>query len=181
MKKIIRISFIFITALILCSCEKTNNHVTENNGFEYYKTKQYEKALPMLEEAAHKGNADAPFYLGTMYDEGKGVEKNENIAFQWFETAAKNGNKDAYFIIGKRLFKGEGTQKNYKEALKWLKKSVDDGNNENKKTYTLIGVMYLKGLGTLSDPSESAKRQRSWETRMPRHCWLPNIMMVRVF
>ncbi|WAW06441.1 sel1 repeat family protein [Oxalobacter formigenes] len=157
MKNIFRIFYIVIVALILCSCEESNDKVIENNGFEYYKERQYEKALPLLEKAARDGDSDAPFYLGMMYDDGKGVKKDENISFDWFETAAKNGNKDAYFIIGKRLFIGKGTEKNYKEALKWLKKSVHEGKNENKKTYALIGIMYLKGLGTLSDPSESAK------------------------
>ena len=107
MKNTFRIFCIVIVALIICSCEESNDKVIENNGFEYYREKQYEKALPLLEKAAREGDSDAPFYLGIMYDDGKGVEKDENISFHWFETAAKNGNEYAYFIIGKRLFKGK--------------------------------------------------------------------------
>ena len=95
MKNILHIFSLFLVALILCSCKESNNKVIENNSYEYYKTRQYDKALPLLEKAAREGDAEAPFYLGVMYDEGKGVDKDMKRAFQYYKLAANQGSKEA--------------------------------------------------------------------------------------
>jgi TPR repeat protein len=39
------------------------------------------------------GNAEAARYLGIMYLRGKGVDKNQNEALNWFEKAAAGGDE----------------------------------------------------------------------------------------
>lgn len=50
-----------------------------------YKEKKYDVAIPIYEEFANQGNADAQFYLGSLYRSGKGVEKDLNKAVYWLD------------------------------------------------------------------------------------------------
>ena len=44
---------------------------------------------------AQKGNAEAQFKVGEMYEAGRGVEKNMEEAMKWINKAAAQGNKAA--------------------------------------------------------------------------------------
>ena len=157
MNKIFQVFYIVILSFFISSCHESDNRISENNGVNLYKAKQYEMALPLLEKAANAGDPQAPFYLGIMFDEGSGVIKDQKKSFEWFEKAAKNGNTDAFFVIGSRYLYGSGVEKDYKEALKWYKRSVEEGKKDDKTIYFMIGSMYYNGLGTLKDTSEAAK------------------------
>jgi TPR repeat protein len=46
--------------------------------------------------AAEQGNAEAEYYLGDMYCQGKGVtEKNKDEAMKWWQLAATHGHHGA--------------------------------------------------------------------------------------
>ena len=70
----------------------------EKNGeFEFKKgTEQlhlgyYKQAFELFTESANKGYSKAMYNLGYCYVNGKGVDKNEALAREWFEKAAENG------------------------------------------------------------------------------------------
>lgn len=46
-------------------------------------------------ELAEQGNAAAMYIVGTMYEEGTGVDQNEELAVSWFRKAAALGNREA--------------------------------------------------------------------------------------
>jgi len=54
-----------------------------------------EKAKYWFTKAAEQGDADAQNKLGLMYEEGKGVPKDESKAAEWFAKAAKQRDADA--------------------------------------------------------------------------------------
>jgi hypothetical protein len=60
-----------------------------------YGTNGYEqnpaKAIESLTKASNNGDSYAMAWLGYIYAEGLGVEKNMNKSRQWYELAAKNG------------------------------------------------------------------------------------------
>jgi len=49
---------------------------------------------------AEKGDAQAQFDLGWMYDEGKSVEQDSAEAAKWYREAASRGQKRAQFKLG---------------------------------------------------------------------------------
>ena len=57
-------------------------------------TKKSDKFLSTL-EAARKGNADAQFALGVMYEDGEGTEQNYAEAYEYFNLAAEQGHSGA--------------------------------------------------------------------------------------
>src|SRR5947207_3100734 len=60
------------------------------------KSQDYAAALKILKPLAEdKGIADCQFHLGVMYEEGKGVPKDDKEAAKWYEKAAAQGHKHA--------------------------------------------------------------------------------------
>ena len=60
------------------------------------------KALHFYKKAASQGNADGQFFLGTMFENGRGVAKKSADAVKWYRKAAAQGNSDANAAL-KRL------------------------------------------------------------------------------
>jgi TPR repeat protein len=53
------------------------------------------KMFLILQRAARRGNHDAQFALGRMYEHGKGVARDPVEAVAWFRRAAAGGNEQA--------------------------------------------------------------------------------------
>lgn len=104
--------------------------------------------------AAEKGDAEAQFNLGLMYDFGEGVTKNESQAVKWYRKAAEQGNAYAQYNLGVSYTDGTGVAKDDCEAVKWFRKAAEQG--VVKAQYNL-GWMYENGCGVTQDESEAAK------------------------
>lgn len=60
-------------------------------------------------QMAEQGNATAMYIVGTMYEEGTGVEQNDESALAWYRKAAALGNKDAEARLLSVNMKRDGT------------------------------------------------------------------------
>lgn len=58
----------------------------------YYYQKKYKVAAKWFQKAADQGYSDAQNYLGTMYENGLGVEKDKQKAYDLYKKAAAQGN-----------------------------------------------------------------------------------------
>jgi TPR repeat protein len=93
---------------------------------------------------AKKGNAEAQFKVGEMYETGRGVEKNVIEAKRWINMAAAQGNRAAgYNLLYKDLEKNGVTNKN-KAQLTDLQKAAADGDGYAQY---YLGLMYSRGVG----------------------------------
>jgi len=63
-------------------------------GWELIEAGDYETALREFRDLAEKGDADAQFFLGVMYQEGYGVAGDFIIAHMWFNIAAASGDSE---------------------------------------------------------------------------------------
>jgi len=63
-------------------------------------TQQNAKDLNWYKEEARKGDAEAMYHLGWMYNSGEGVTQDYNIAKKWYEEAAQKGNAYAMYSLG---------------------------------------------------------------------------------
>jgi hypothetical protein len=61
----------------------------------------YKDAFKWYRKAAEQNDADAQFFLGRMYFEGKGIESNTQEAITWMKVSADNGNEYAKEIVSK--------------------------------------------------------------------------------
>ena len=86
-----------------------------------------------VQKAAKGGDAKAQFNLGSMYDQGRGVAKNERKAVEWYQKAAAQGNASAQNNLGVMYSQGRGVAKDERKAVEWYKKSAAQGHEAAKK------------------------------------------------
>ncbi|MBU1668073.1 phospholipase A [bacterium] len=66
-----------------------------NHGLNYYQNYQYKEAYPIVLEEAKKGNKEAQYLLGNMYQYGYGVKKDSDEATLWYK---KSSSTYAYIV-----------------------------------------------------------------------------------
>lgn len=122
----------------------TQQSEPESKRFEHLKTK------------AEKGDAEAQFNLGCMYDNGEGVEKNATEAAKWYRKAAEQGNAFGQCFLGWMYDNDndEGVEKNAAEAAKWYRRAAEQGNAAGQSN---LGWMYYRGEGVVKDCVEAYK------------------------
>jgi hypothetical protein len=79
------------------------------------------------EAEAAKGDAEAQYNLGYMYEKGKGVPADKARAAEFYRKAAEQGVDKAEYKLGVLYASGAGVKKDSKEAITWLRKSADKG------------------------------------------------------
>jgi hypothetical protein len=82
----------------------------------------------MVKKSADHNDSDAQCDLGIMYLEGKGVEKNEKKAVDYFQKAAEQGHADAQLNLAVSYENGEGIAKDMTKAIIWYCKAVEQGD-----------------------------------------------------
>ena len=106
------------------------------------------EARKWYEKAANLGNTEAMYGLGTMFDLGKGVDKNERAAFNWYKEAADAGFVPAMVELGYMYEVGKYIHKNCIQAARLYKTAADKGNTTAMR---LIGSLYYSGNGVPKD------------------------------
>lgn len=79
-----------------------------------------------IEAAAHRGDINAQYTLGTFYMHGHHKPQNHELAEKWLKTAAESGQKDALGKLG--LLYAAIPFSNYPEACFWLTLAAHEGD-----------------------------------------------------
>ena len=85
---------------------------------------------------------------GKKYLVGDGVEKNTEMALQYFEASAAQNNSFAQYQLGKMYLKGNGVKIDTEKAVTYFEASADQGNGYAQYQ---LGKMYLTGAGVKID------------------------------
>ena len=103
------------------------------DSLKAYRSGDYKTAYQLVKPQAEKGDADAQFILGFLYDEGKGVPQDSAEAAKWYERAVKQGNKAARHNLG---LMGDQSQvsKDRAEMGKWHRRAAKRGNAADRPT-----------------------------------------------
>ena len=71
---------------------------TLSEAIAHYNRKEFEKAYTLFHPlASYQRDAEAQFYLGMMYHDGEGVDKDVDEALKWWKRAMKNGHREAAY------------------------------------------------------------------------------------
>ena len=119
-----------------------------------YREKAYTKAAELVRPLAEKGDAEAQYFLGTLYIEGTGVEQSDATAFLWFQRAANQGNAAAQYNLGASYATGAGVAKSDVDAAKWFRRAADQGMAFAQLN---LGLLYAAGNGVPQDNVEAFK------------------------
>ena len=96
-------------------------------GMVAYEKGDYKTALPIFEELALKGDAEAQNHLGVMYENGQGVKKDYLKAIEWYEKSVNQGDEMAQYNLGVVYHDSKGVRQDYKKAKEWFGKACDNG------------------------------------------------------
>lgn len=134
---------------------------------ELKKAERYEEALHWYTEAAEGGNPGDWFEVGSLYEEGKGTEKDAAYAAACYEKelARDPVHMGANNYLGRAYFQGTGVPQDYAKAFHYLSVAHD-------KKGSTWGVFYLAkccfyGLGTPQDYARALQflDQVDWQNR----------------
>lgn len=109
---------------------------------------EYDEAYRMLLRLANRGEAKAMLELGMLYVRGRGVNKNEATALEWFRKAAELGNSPAQFNLGLSYNEGLGVPRNLETAIYWYSKAAENGNED---AHVNLAHLYAGNYGVKLD------------------------------
>jgi S1-C subfamily serine protease len=111
-------------------------------GWAAYEHGKFSVALEIWEPLARQGYQDAQINLGVMYDYGKGVTENPQMAARWYQSAAEQGHASAQFNLGQLYLQGRGVEQNIHQAIHWLQRAA---YQEFAIAQYNLGVLYAEG------------------------------------
>lgn len=100
--------------------------------------RDFEGAVRIWREAAHRGSARAQYRLGVAYRSGRGVERDPAKAARWFIKAAEGGDADAQYALGLLHQHGLGVESDRDRALELIGLAARRGHREAKKALAEI-------------------------------------------
>ena len=121
---------------------------TLRQGWNAYKTGDYEGALGLWMPLAEQGNSSAQVSIGLMYNQGHGVEEGKSEAAKWYALASEQGYAPAKWRLAMLYYHGSGLEQNYKKAADLYHAAAKQGDVYSQKA---LGIMYSRGLGVPKD------------------------------
>ena len=94
-------------------------------GGEYvsYDRADLQTSLKVWQKAAESGNADAQYYVGTLYERGVTGIPDFAKAVNWYQKAADQDHRQAAMNLGRLYDQGLGVPQNHQEAVLWVTKA----------------------------------------------------------
>jgi uncharacterized protein len=151
MKRHLTILFAMLAAIALAAPAVA---APADEGTAAYREQDYAKAAEIWRSAAEKGDAASQYLLGTLYAEGKGVERDDKAAVEWFERAATRGDARAQYNLGASYAEGTGVAPSPADAAKWFRRAANQGMVFAQIN---LALLYAAGNGVPQDNVEAFK------------------------
>ncbi|MGL4819604.1 MAG: tetratricopeptide repeat protein, partial [Bacilli bacterium] len=87
---------------------------------------------------ANHGFSSAMYSLAKLYEEGKFIDKDDALAFEWFTKAAEAGDHDAEVSLGLMYLNGVAVEKDLDEAEQWFQNAYYGNADGALKNLTLV-------------------------------------------
>jgi uncharacterized protein len=121
-------------------------------AYDAYKLQDYQKAAKLFQAEANKGNSNALFAMGRMYQDGTGVTASAEIAEEYYKKAAAAGHEAAPYNLSLLMIADKTRQL---EGIKQLEATATKGY---VRAQVDIAQLYLAGQGVTKD----ATAARGW-------------------
>jgi TPR repeat protein len=140
-----------------------------------------QKKFEELSAKALSGDLAAKTQQGLMLVKGEGVERNLELARQYYLEAAEAGYSVAQYNLGSFYLNGLGVERDYAQALHWFQLAANQGDCDGQFN---VAYMYDRGWGTpQSDAmlSSGMKRQLRMAQVEVNLIWLLAISTVNLW
>ena len=152
-------AFVVLTALLTMPA----NAQDFENGLAAAERGDYETALREWRPLAERGDAEAQYYLGSMYDRGIGVRQDYAKAAKWYRRAALLGDGDAKNNLGAMFINGHGVPQDYVRAHMWFSLAAAQDNEP-----AIENRVYVANQMTPNDLSKAERMAQEWRKKHPR-------------
>ena len=148
-----------LLAIFLCGLAAGSALAQDNPPPDYfvaqaaYERGDHEAAFKMWLVLAQRGDVDAQFNVGALYDNGFGVTRNVEKATLWYARAADRNLAPAELVLAHILKRGEATVRDDDQALRHLRSAAHRGS---ARAQFELGVAYDRGIGVTQNYATAA-------------------------
>ena len=141
------------TALITISASNSVvNAGPIEDGIAAYQAREFETAAGFWRAAAEAGDSLGQYYMGFLYEQGQGVERDSNEAIRWYILAGDQGYAPALNQLGLMFADGDGVEEDDAEAVKLFRRAAEMGSPGAQWN---LGVHLNSGSGTPTNRLEA--------------------------
>ena len=124
------------------------------SGMTAHLDKRYGESRRIFGSLAEAGNVRAQFMMGTIFEQGLGVDKDLAAAARWYGLAAAGGNASAQYNLGVFYQFGKGVPKDAARAAELLQQAAEQGHGRAQNN---LSTFYFTGVGVPQDRVEAWK------------------------
>ena len=121
-------------------------------GRDAFRAGDFQQALSEWQPLAQSGNARAQYALGLMHEYGRGLQRDDVEAVNWYIRAAEQDHSDAQYRLGVLYENGWGVTPDPSEAAHWYMKAARHGHAFAQHD---LAFMHLEGKGRSSGQGSS--------------------------
>ena len=121
-------------------------------GYAALARKDYVTAANEYRPLAERGDAEAQYRIGRMYEFGNGYAQDKAQGIAWVRKAAAQGHVDAEQELGVVYATGDGIPQDDAQAVAWFRKAAEHGDAVAQYN---LGLLYAKGQGVTKDYAEA--------------------------
>ena len=126
----------------------SNAHADFAAGVAAFQNGDYEAAYREWRPLAEQGDTAAQHNLGTLYNNGLGLDVDMAEAANWYRRAAQGGNANAQTKMGIFLARGWGLAQDYGLAAGWFREAAEQ---QHAQAQYNLGILYAMGAGVDQD------------------------------
>src|SRR5215472_18505997 len=123
-----------------------------SEGYEALSRKDYVTAMKEYRPLAERGNAEAQYRVGRMYEFGQGVPQDKAQGIAWVRKAAEQNHADAEYELGVIYVTGDGVKQDDVQAVAWFRKAAMQGDSMAQHN---LGQLYANGQGVDKDYAQA--------------------------
>ena len=117
-------------------------------GLDALRRQDYAAAAKELRPLAERGDAEAQYRTGLMFEHGAGYPKDQKQAVAWLTRAATQGHASAQQELGVIYSTGDGVPADARRAAEWFAMAAAQGNMAAQFN---LGLLHAKGEGVPND------------------------------
>ena len=153
-----KLTFLLLTLICFNLYGQNASELNEQSN-KLIEKQEFDKAIPILKQAAELGNAESQYNLGYCYRAGAGIDQNTEKAIYWFSKSADQGFNDGLYQMMMAYGNGDGVEQNYNKAYEYGLKCAENG--DGTCMWNVINC-YYSGMGV----EKNMDKMLEWATRL---------------
>ncbi|ADC62739.1 Sel1 domain protein repeat-containing protein [Allochromatium vinosum DSM 180] len=121
------------------------------------------EAVDWIRKAAEQEHVNAQLMLGALYEKGRGLIQDYELAYDWYRRAAQQGNALAMERLGLMFARGRGVEQDLEQAYVWLNLAAARGDHDAEGERNKI-----HGLLSAAELTHAQERSRTLDLELPR-------------